>query len=222
MSVYDDVAREHMVADIVQLDATIDKFLDYARPDHRVMLSPVDLHAVVASCVYAVQDHRELQITMNVPEDLYVMADEVELARVISNLFENARRYGKTPSTDTTEVDVVAKESEKWVVIRIRDHGKGVPAEQLANLTQPFFRGDTARTAAAGAGLGLSIVDKTVQRMGGMFALSNSSTGGLVAHLQLQRAMGVTAGAAPEQRLQRPQVKRNLPRDKKDDETVED
>jgi two-component system osmolarity sensor histidine kinase EnvZ len=53
MSVYDDVAREHMVADIVQLDATIDKFLDYARPDHRVMLSPVDLHAVVASCVYA-------------------------------------------------------------------------------------------------------------------------------------------------------------------------
>lgn len=222
MSVYDDVAREHMVADIVQLDATIDKFLDYARPDHRVMLSPVDLHAVVASCVYAVQDHRELQITMNVPEDLYVMADEVELARVISNLFENARRYGKTPSTDTTEVDVVAKESEKWVVIRIRDHGKGVPAEQLANLTQPFFRGDTARTAAAGAGLGLSIVDKTVQRMGGMFALSNSSTGGLVAHLQLQRAMGVTAGAAPEQRLQRPQVKRNLPRDKKDDEAVED
>ena len=37
-----------------------------------------------------------------------------------------------------------------------------------------------------------------------------------------ERAMGVTAGAAPEQRLQRPQVKRNLPRDKKDDETVED
>jgi two-component system osmolarity sensor histidine kinase EnvZ len=65
-------------------------------------------------------------------------------------------------------------------------------------------------------------VDKTVQRMGGMFALSNSSTGGLVAHLQLQRAMGVTAGAAPEQRLQRPQVKRNLPRDKKDDEAGED
>ena len=80
MSVYDDVAREHMVADIVQLDATIDKFLDYARPDHNVALSPVDLHAVVASCVYAVQDHRELQINMNVPENLYVMADEVELA----------------------------------------------------------------------------------------------------------------------------------------------
>ena len=63
MSVNDEVAREHMVADIVQLDATIDKFLDYARPDH-VTLTPVNLHAVISSCVYAVQDHRELQITM--------------------------------------------------------------------------------------------------------------------------------------------------------------
>ncbi|MEG0677583.1 MAG: ATP-binding protein [Comamonas sp.] len=210
MSVDDEVAREHMVADIVQLDATIDKFLDYARPDH-VTLSPVDLHAVISSCVYAVQDHRELQISMTIPEDVYVLADEVELARVISNLFENARRYGKSPDTETTLVDISAKETEGWVVVRIRDHGKGVPPEQLGNLTQPFFRGDSARTAAAGAGLGLSIVDKTVQRMGGVFALSNSSTGGLVAHIQLQRATGVTAGAAPEQRLQRPAIKRHLP-----------
>jgi two-component system osmolarity sensor histidine kinase EnvZ len=44
MSVVDEIAREHMVADIVQLDAIIDKFLDYARPDH-VTLTPVNLHA---------------------------------------------------------------------------------------------------------------------------------------------------------------------------------
>lgn len=211
MSVNDDVAREHMVADIVQLDAIIDKFLDYARPDH-VSLTPVNLHAVVSSCVYAVQDHRELQITMNVPEDLNVMADEVELARVISNLLENARRYGKTPDTDITSVAIAAKGRENWVLIKIRDRGKGVPPEQLANLTKPFFRGDSARTAAAGAGLGLSIVDKTVQRMGGMFALANSSTGGLAAHIQLERARNQPKGEDPKQRLQRPQIKRHLPR----------
>ncbi|QKV53555.1 ATP-binding protein [Comamonas antarctica] len=210
MSVADDVARDHMVADIVQLDATIDKFLDYARPDH-VTLTTVNLHAVVSSCVYAVQDHRELQITMNVPEGLYVLADEIELARVVSNLLENARRYGKTADTETTQVEVTAKAREHWVVVRIRDHGRGVPPEQLARLTQPFFRGDSARTAAAGAGLGLSIVDKTVQRMGGVFALSNASSGGLAAHIQLQRAPNLPDGKDPEQRLQRPQVKRQLP-----------
>mgnify|MGYP001207999003 FL=1 len=211
MSVEDEVAREHMVADIVQLDATIDKFLDYARPDH-VTLTPVNLQAVISSCVYAVQDHRELQITMHVPEDLNVLADEVELARVISNLLENARRYGKTPDAGITQVEIAAKGREDWVLIKLRDHGAGVPPEQLGNLTKPFFRGDAARTAAAGAGLGLSIVDKTIQRMGGIFALANSSSGGLVAHVQLQRASNQLPGADLQQRLHRPQVKRNLPR----------
>ena len=211
MSDNDEVAREHMVADIVQLDATIDKFLDYARPDH-VTLTPVNLHAVISSCVYAVQDHRELQITMQVPEDLNVLADEVELARVISNLLENARRYGKTPDTASTRVEIAAKAREDWVLIKLRDHGTGVPPEQLANLTKPFFRGDAARTAAASAGLGLSIVDKTIQRMGGIFALANSSSGGLVAHVQLQRTSNQPPGTEAPQRLQRPQVKRNLPR----------
>ncbi len=209
MSVADEVAREHMVADIVQLDATIDKFLDYARPDH-VTLAPVNLHGVVSSCVYAVQDHRELQITMSVPEDLNVLADEVELARILSNLLENARRYGKNPETGVTHVDIAAKGRENWVLLKVRDHGTGVPPEQLSSLTKPFFRGDAARTAAAGAGLGLSIVDKTIQRMGGVFALANSASGGMVAHVQLQRANDLQ-GADPQQRLHRPQVKRNLP-----------
>jgi two-component system, OmpR family, osmolarity sensor histidine kinase EnvZ len=115
------------------------QIFDYARPDH-VKLRPVNLQAVVASCVYAVQNHRELQITMTVPEDLNVLADEVELARIISNLLENARRYGKTPdSAGVTHVDVAAKGNENWVLIKVRDHGPGVPAEQLANLTKPFF-----------------------------------------------------------------------------------
>ena len=211
MSVSDEVAREHMVADIVQLDATIDKFLDYARPEALAPLNPVNLHGVVSSCVYAVQDHRELTITMNVPEDLMVMADEVELARVISNLLENARRYGKDRETGITTVEIAAKARDKWVLVKLRDRGPGAPPEQLANLTKPFFRGDSARTAAAGAGLGLSIVDKTVQRMGGIFALANSASGGLVAHIQLLRAGDLEDGQNPEQRLQRPQVKRQLP-----------
>lgn len=211
MSVSDDVARAHMVADIVQLDATIDKFLDYARPDH-VSLTPVNLHGVVSSCMYAVQDHIELQITISIPEDLNVMADEIELARVISNLLENARRYGKDPDTGITCVEIAAKGRENWVLIKLRDHGQGVAPEQLAHLTKPFFRSDSARTAATGAGLGLSIVDKTVRRMGGMFALANSTSGGLVAHLQLKRASDRSVHQDTQQRLQRPWIKRKTHR----------
>jgi two-component system osmolarity sensor histidine kinase EnvZ len=72
-------------------------------------------------------------------------------------------------------------------LLKVRDHGMGVSADALPNLIKPFFRGDAARTAATGAGLGLAIVDKTVQRMGGIFALANTTSGGLAAHIKLQK-----------------------------------
>jgi two-component system osmolarity sensor histidine kinase EnvZ len=194
MSVVDPDAREHMAADIDQLDAIIDKFLDYARPDH-AELKPVLLNDVIEACLYAVQDQGDMKINLDVAKGLYVMADEVELARVISNLLENARRYGKTPETGIAVVDVAGKARNEWVLLKVRDHGMGVAPEALPNLVKPFFRGDAARTAATGAGLGLAIVDKTVQRMGGIFALANTTSGGLAAHIKLQKPKAAGAAA---------------------------
>jgi two-component system osmolarity sensor histidine kinase EnvZ len=153
MSVADEDARDHMAADIAQLDAIIDKFLDYARPDH-VDPRPVLLRDVVDACTYAVQDYEEMNIKVEVPPDLRVMGDEVELTRVISNLVENARRYGKTPATGVADVTIQAQANNDAVLIKVRDHGAGVEPALLSQLTKPFFRGDAARTSAAGAGPG--------------------------------------------------------------------
>ena len=187
MSVADEDARAHMAADISQLDAIIDKFLDYARSDP-VRLAPVSLNAVVEAAVYAVADYDDMRINVSVPDNLNVLADEIELLRIVSNLIENARRYGKTPETGIAVVDIVAKTRDQWVMIRVRDHGMGVAPETLPKLTRPFFRGDAARTAATGAGLGLAIVEKTIQRMGGIFGLANTASGGLSAHIKLRRS----------------------------------
>ncbi len=187
MSVADPDARDHMAADIEQLDAIIDKFLDYARPDH-VELKAVALAELVDACAYPFKDQDDMHISVDVPANLEVMADDVELARVLSNLLENARRYGKTAQTGVAQVSIAAKARDQWVLIKVRDHGQGVAPEALPNLTKPFFRGDAARTSATGAGLGLSIVDKTVQRMGGTFSLANGGTGGLAAHIKLHQA----------------------------------
>lgn len=186
LSVADLDAREHMAADIAQLDAIIDKFLEYARPDPAHFES-VSLNEVVASAVYAVADYDDMRVTVNIPQSIEILADAVELSRVIANLFENARRYGKTSATGVAEVEISAKTRDQWVLVKVRDHGEGVAPSMLAKLTNPFFRGDSARTAATGAGLGLAIVEKTILRMGGMFSLTNSGTGGLVAHIKLRR-----------------------------------
>ena len=187
LSVSDPQTRELMVADIEQLDDIIDKFLDYARPEP-TDLGPVLLSGVISRCITPWRNNARLQITVDVGEDLQVQAEPVELGRVLSNLLENARRYGQSPADGITRVEIVARVHEGWVLLRVRDQGPGVSDDTLKNLTQPFFRGDAARTAATGSGLGLAIVERSVQRMGGTFSVFNNSAGGLMALMKFRQA----------------------------------
>jgi two-component system osmolarity sensor histidine kinase EnvZ len=187
LSVSDPQTRELMAADIEQLDDIIDKFLDYARPEP-TDLGPVLLTGVISRCITPWRSDARLHIAVDVSEDLQVQAEPVELGRVLSNLLENARRYGQSPEDGITRVEIVARVHEGWVLLRVRDQGPGVSEETLKNLTQPFFRGDAARTAATGSGLGLAIVERAVQRMGGTFSVFNNSAGGLMALMKFKQA----------------------------------
>ena len=187
MSVQDEEAKHNMALDIDQLDAIIDKFMDYARPGESKLM-PVHLSTVVDREMAAFRDTSQIRITSRVAIDTKVMADDVELGRVLQNLFENARRYGRSTDTGIARVHVTYARTGPWVILSVRDHGQGADPKKLAQLTTPFFRGDAARTAATGAGLGLAIVDKAVQRMGGTFELANAADGGLLAHIRLKKA----------------------------------
>jgi two-component system, OmpR family, osmolarity sensor histidine kinase EnvZ len=187
MSVPDAEARRYMAADIDQLDAIIDKFLDYARPGS-VDLEPVSLSEVVDREISRFRDAGDMLFTNKLPNSVRVMADEVELGRVFQNLFENARRYGKSVETGIAEIEISAgRASDEWALVQVRDRGTGVSPDKLAQLTKPFFRGDAARTAATGAGLGLSVVEKTIGRMGGTFEVLNAPNGGLATRIRLKK-----------------------------------
>ena len=186
LSVPDAEAQTAMTADIEQLNDIIDKFLGYARPDH-ADLQAVLLAPVLSKCITPLRGNTQMQIDVRVPEDLTVLADPVELGRVVSNLLENARRYGQSPTDGVSRVEIEAHAHEGQVQLRVCDQGPGVPEAQLAHLTQPFYRGDVARTSAMGSGLGLAIVERAVQRMGGTLSISNQRAGGLMAVIQLQQ-----------------------------------
>jgi len=187
MSVQDEEAKQNMALDIDQLDAIIDKFMDYARPGES-QLTAVHLSSVVDRELAAFRDTSQIRISSRVAIDTKVMADDVELGRVLQNLFENARRYGRSSDTGIARVQVTYARTGPWVILTVRDFGLGADPLKLAQLTTPFFRGDAARTAATGAGLGLAIVEKAVQRMGGSFELLNAPDGGLMAHIRLKKA----------------------------------
>jgi two-component system, OmpR family, osmolarity sensor histidine kinase EnvZ len=187
ISVADEEARRNMALDIDQLDAIIDKFMDYARPDE-TRTGPVDLTQVVVREAAAFRDTSQIKVSLRLPSGLLVEGDDTELGRVFSNLFENARRYGRTLDTGVARVKVTHVQTGDSVIVTVRDHGPGVAPEKIEHLTTPFFRGDAARTAATGAGLGLAIVKKSLQRMDGGLELANARDGGLIAHIRLRRA----------------------------------
>ena len=187
MSVAEEDARINMASDIDQLDAIIDKFMDYARPG-ATLLKPVLLSRLIDREAATFRDPSEIRITSKVAIDLEVLADEVELARVFANLFENARRDGRGNDTGIAMVNVNCVRAGGWAIVTVRDSGPGVAPEKLGQLTTPFFRGDAARTAATGAGLGLAIVEKSMQRMGGQVEIGNAPEGGLMVHLRLRQA----------------------------------
>ena len=189
MSVHDDEAKRNMAMDIDQLDTIIDKFMDYARPGTS-QTGAVHVSQLIDREIAMFRDTSQLRVTARVAIDLVVMADDTELGRVFQNLFENARRYGRGTYTGVAEVTVSYAVAGVWAIISVRDQGPGVAPEKLSQLTTPFFRGNAARTAATGAGLGLAIVEKAMQRMGGSLELANAPDGGLVAHLRLKRAPG--------------------------------
>lgn len=190
MSVPDPQARDDMVADMAQVNSIIDKFLEYARPS-ATPLQVVDVADCVQAAINSQRDQASpsLQIHTSLPPGLTAWADPVDLQRVINNLLENARRYGQTrpplPTASTdfahtqppgqTDVLVSASLQGEWVRIDVSDRGPGVDATTLARMTQPFFRGDLARSQASGAGLGLAVVKKMLERMGGQLELGSGT-----------------------------------------------
>ena len=206
LSVSDEAARNEMSTDIDQINGIIGKFLDYARPSNVIELKPVILAEIVEQAAQAAlasaKDLQDLVVEQHISPNLRVMADPVELMRVMSNLLENARRYGKSAMTlhefasfstpndvvhdqswaetqffeegvEVARVEINALVQGEWVVLSVRDHGTGVPPNLLNQLKTPFFRANNARSDVTGSGLGLAIVEKTVQGMQGKMKLSN-------------------------------------------------
>ena len=178
-------ARKGMQSDLAQMEAIIAQFLDYARPVEPASFTEVDLSETLKKIATESARHADLRITPQIAGGLRVRANLTELERVIINLIENARRYGRTVHSRMAEVDLSASQENGRVMFEIADRGPGLPENQLDNVLRPFTRLDTARSQANGAGLGLTIVDRVVQRHRGRLEIKNREGGGLAVRVWL-------------------------------------
>lgn len=108
---------------------------------------------------------RGITIVNQVKEDIYASADPNRLRQVLSNLIDNAIKYGKNEGSIYISSSVLAT---KRIEVRIMDDGPGIPLDVQSRIFERFFRVDKARSRdQGGTGLGLAIVKHVVQAHGG-------------------------------------------------------
>ncbi|MFI0812696.1 ATP-binding protein [Streptomyces echinatus] len=120
----------------------------------------------------------ELSITADL-EPWFVRAEPSALERAVVNVLDNAVKF--SPEGGTVEVRLGEG------VLTVRDHGPGIPEDELPHVFDRFWRSPDAR-ALPGSGLGLSIVARTVREAGGEVALARAEGGGTVATVRLPGA----------------------------------
>ncbi len=118
------------------------------------------------------------------PMDGWVLADPVRLRQVLLNLLSNGIKYNRPGGT----VTVSAEASAGWWLLRVTDTGRGIAPAQLQHLFEPFNRLGAERDGIAGTGIGLAIVQASVQHMGGTVQVRSTPGEGSVFELALQES----------------------------------
>jgi two-component system, OmpR family, osmolarity sensor histidine kinase EnvZ len=182
-------AQAGMQSDLGQMDAIIGQFLDYAKPVDNSSFIPFSLTVLLEEAGNEAARLPDVRITTRIVDNINVVGNPTDLRRIMNNLIENARRYGKTADTDIADIDLTCRTGkDDQVIIEMTDHGRGVPAGEIEHMLRPFTRLDTARSQANGAGLGLAIVERIIKRHGGSLCLYNAENSGLRIEIMLPKA----------------------------------
>jgi signal transduction histidine kinase len=113
------------------------------------------------------EEPRELRL--RVPEDLQIYADEGKTRQIVLNLLSNAVKYSPPGSAIEIETEpATSKSPTPMIEVRVRDHGLGIPPEQVDLIFERFVRLDRdVASTVIGTGLGLAICQAYVKAMGG-------------------------------------------------------
>jgi signal transduction histidine kinase len=178
----DDGQRAQTLRDLDQMHAMLEavlSFLKNGRNNERSTL--IDLSAALQLICDQFSDTGS-NVRYEGQEHLTITARPDDLHRAVTNLVENAVRFG-------SEVIVRLSGSPRSAVIEVEDDGPGIADERKRAMLEPFVRGDAARNMdeATGFGLGLAIARAIVDGHGGTLSLLDRSPHGLIVRIELPR-----------------------------------
>lgn len=175
----DPVLREGIGRDLDEMDGMLTATLNFLRGEEETP-QQLDVNALLESMAADAQALGQ-PVTVEGQARSPYKARPRSLQRALENLVQNALRYGK-------EAQIHVEERPGALVVRVCDHGPGLPESELERVFEPFYRAEASRNrATGGTGLGLAIARGVAEAHGGSLRLANRPEGGLEATLILPR-----------------------------------
>jgi signal transduction histidine kinase len=168
--------------EIQRMSTMVEQMLGLARDGKAGTASPatlsrIDLAALAVAAATKMTRRAQdkgIDVSTAAAQPVFVNGDTFSLERALYNVLDNALVY--TPSGGRIAVRVIRRAGQ--AVLEVEDTGIGIPPDDLPHITEPFYRGDRARsTHSGGAGLGLTIAATTMQEHGGRFTATSGSGG---------------------------------------------
>jgi signal transduction histidine kinase len=176
----DDAHRSRMLGDLDQMRSMLESVLSFLRNDRK--LESMTLVDVASSLQLITDQFADVghKVTYEGPEHAMATVRPDDLHRSITNLVENAVRFG-------AEVTIRLRVSPETATVEVEDDGPGISDGRKEVMLEPFVRGDDARNMdqAAGFGLGLSIARAIVMAHGGELSLHDRQPHGLIVRVNL-------------------------------------
>lgn len=169
--------REEIVANIREMDSIIEQFIGYARDGREETPQLVALDNLVAETIErsgTPENGVDIHFNPGLGEKTLPM-QPVAMSRLVRNLIDNALQHGAAP------IDIETSLQGDRAILRVHDHGPGIPPDRLAAMPHPYVHG----SASGGIGLGLAIVERIARNHGGRLTLANDPQGGLEAIVSL-------------------------------------
>ena len=176
----DSARRPAMLGNLDGIDAIVTQFLSFARGADPEPTQSWRLQAFLDECVAPYRAQGVVLEANGAGLDGEIMP--TLLRRAVGNLLDNAVEYGAAP------IVVALEQTSEGAIIRVSDHGPGIPEDKMDVATQAFTRLDWARSGKGHCGLGLAIVNRIAQLHHGRLALRRAQMGGLVAEVHIRLA----------------------------------
>ena len=194
----DDPALNRIGIDLQRLNEMIGRLLTVAKLEATSTLQTparVDLSELVSSVVsdadFEAQE-RGSRVDMVQGANLAVSGDPNLLRSAIENVLRNAVRFTRVGTAVEVALQTTKVTSADEAIISIRDHGPGVPEQELAKIFIPFYRVTDARSRdSGGVGLGLAITERIVRLHGGRIQAINDPNGGLRVEMIFPKAFRI-------------------------------